>query len=158
VQPALVKILCDAGARVNGRDDDDSPLWTAIIFGYPAAVEMRARCGARVDNLVTAAAVGDLGAVSRMLADPESSVSHNGQMTLSGPPKPLPTAPEDLRDLALIYASAMGRVDVVKLLVDRGARLDVREPWWNATALGMARYHKRQKVIAYLEACESAEH
>jgi hypothetical protein len=35
VQAALVEELCRAGARVDGLDDDDVPLWTAITFGLP---------------------------------------------------------------------------------------------------------------------------
>ena len=51
------------GARVDGLDDDGTPLWTAITFGYTDAAEALVRCGARVDNLVFAAALGRLDAV-----------------------------------------------------------------------------------------------
>ena len=56
VQAALVEELCRGGARVNGLDDDGAPLWTAITFGYTEAAEALAGCGARVDNIVFAAA------------------------------------------------------------------------------------------------------
>jgi hypothetical protein len=65
VQALLVEDLCAHGARVDGLDDDGAPLRTAITFGYTEAAEALARCGARVDNLVFAAALGDLGATKR---------------------------------------------------------------------------------------------
>ncbi len=55
--------LCRGGARVEGLDGNGLPLWTAITFGYTVAAEALVRCGARVDNLVFAAALGDLDAV-----------------------------------------------------------------------------------------------
>ena len=45
---------------MNGLDDDGAPLWTATTFGYTEAVEALACGGARVDNIVFAAALGDL--------------------------------------------------------------------------------------------------
>ena len=67
VQADLVEVLCRAGAKVDGIDDDGAPLWTAITFGYTRAVERLAHCGARVDNLVFAAVVGDLELVKSQL-------------------------------------------------------------------------------------------
>jgi ankyrin repeat protein len=51
VQGSLVEELCRGGANPNGLDEDGLPLWTAITYGYPAAVDALARSGARVDNL-----------------------------------------------------------------------------------------------------------
>ena len=58
VQVALVDTLLDFGANPNGVEDDGSPLMTAFRFHYPAAAEALARRGARVDNVITAAALG----------------------------------------------------------------------------------------------------
>lgn len=62
-QAALVEELCRGAARVDGLDDDGLPLWTALSYGYTSAAQALARCGARVDNLCFAAALGDLDAV-----------------------------------------------------------------------------------------------
>ena len=43
-------------------------------------------------------------------------------------------------EYALIYASGHARVAVVEFLLSQGPDLMVKEPWWGATALGMARY------------------
>ena len=58
LQVALVDILVDYGARPSGVNDDGSPLMTAFRFHYPRAAEALVRRGARVDNVISAAALG----------------------------------------------------------------------------------------------------
>ena len=53
LQPDLVKVLCDAGADVNGVADDGAPLATALMFSYTKSVDMLVQCGARIDNLLS---------------------------------------------------------------------------------------------------------
>jgi hypothetical protein len=65
VQADLVEVLCGAGASPNGLDDDGRPLWEAIKSGYTPAAERLIHCGAQVDNLLFAAALGNLAAVNR---------------------------------------------------------------------------------------------
>jgi hypothetical protein len=43
-------------------------------------------------------------------------------------------------EYALIYASGHARVAVVEFLLTQGPDLTVREPWWGATSLGLARH------------------
>lgn len=43
-------------------------------------------------------------------------------------------------------------IDLMKLLMDRGARIDTPDTAWNSTPLGWATYMKRQKAEAYLRA------
>ena len=127
VQAALVEELCAHGARVNGLDDDGGPLRTAIAFGYTEAAEALARCGARVDTIVFAAALGDLAAVTGFVA--------------AGDPV----------ERALIAAAAHGRGDVVALLLAQAPDLSVREPTFGATALGMARHYGHDDIARRLE-------
>ncbi len=122
VQAGLIEALCAAGANPNGVEDDGLPLWTAIRFGYTAAAEALARCGARVDNGVFAAVLGDASRVD-----------------------------DDSLDVALIYAAGHGRRDVVEALLRRGPDLGAREPAWGATAAGMARYHGHDDIARLLE-------
>jgi hypothetical protein len=125
---ALVTALCRGGANPNGLDDDGLPLWTAITWGYPAAAEALARCGARVDNLVFAAALGDLPRVKTSLA---SHTGHAADQVRSGQRiganGPV-LDPEHMIEYALIYAAGHGRGDVVKLLLTRNPDLSVRDP------------------------------
>jgi hypothetical protein len=150
VQVALVEELCRSGARVNGLDDDGLPLWTAVSFGYTAAAEALASCGARVDNLCFAAALGDLDAV-RGYFDADDSLRTSGAVIERiGPHGPV-LAPGRLVDYALIWAAAHDRGQVVEFLLTKGPDLRVTEPCFHATALGAARYFGLDDMVALLE-------
>jgi ankyrin repeat protein len=135
VQAALVEALCRAGARPDGLDDDGLPLWTAITFGYSAAAEALARAGARVDDVIFAAALGDVGAVQASLAVATRRPELDPGLTL---------------EYALIYAAAHDRRDVVALLLEQRPDLSVTEPVFGATALGAARYHGYTETAALI--------
>ena len=150
VQVALVEVLCAGGARLDGLDDDGLPLWTAITFGYSAAAEALARCGARVDNVVFAAALGDLDGVrghfdERGRLAPQNALSAR-RVGAGGPL----LEPERMLDYALIWAAAHGRREVVELLLEHDCDLTFTEPCFGATAGGAARYHGNDEVVALL--------
>jgi ankyrin repeat protein len=50
----------------------------------------------------------------------------------------------------LHQAALAGHIDVVKLLSDRGARMDVKDTVWQSTPLGWAEYQGRTDVAEYL--------
>jgi ankyrin repeat protein len=135
VQALLVEELCAHGARADGLDDDGVPLRTAITFGYTEAAEALARCGARVDNLVFAAALGDLGATKRYV-----DARGRSDRTL---------------ELALVAAALHGRREVVALLLEHGPDLRFAEPTFGATALGAARHHGHDDIVQLLEDVDS---
>lgn len=120
---------------MNGTDDDGVPLWTAISFGYTEAAEALVRCGARVDDLVLSAALGDLDDVMRYFE--AGAATH--------PPV----------DHAIVEAALHGRRDVVAFLLDHQPDLSFREPRFGATALGAARYAGDPEVV---ELIQSAPH
>jgi hypothetical protein len=149
VQAALVEALCAAGANANGRDEDGAPLWAASTFGYTAAVDALVRCGARLDNLVLAAAAGDLAAVRTHFDE-------------AGRLKPMPTwgraripggklEVRHLLEYALIQSALHGRQAVVELLLTKNPDLTVREPNWGNTALSAARWANHADVVALIE-------
>jgi hypothetical protein len=149
VQAALVEALCRAGARPDGPEDDGRPLWEAIKWEYAPPAERLARCGARVDNLLFAAAVGDLTAVRGYFEGsgrlkPDQSW---GRARAVGRELDL----GHLLEYALIFAAAHGRRAVVELLLTKAPDLTVREPFWKATALEAAAHHQRVEIIALLE-------
>jgi hypothetical protein len=128
VQAGLVAGLCRGGADPNGLDDDGLPLWTAITFGYPAAAEALARCGAQVDILVFAAALGDLPRVKTYLASHAgytADQARSGQRIGSHGPV---LDQEHMTEYALIYSAGHGRREVVKLLLTNNPDLSLTEP------------------------------
>jgi hypothetical protein len=147
-QAALVEVLCQAGARPNGRDDDGWPLWEAIKCQYKPAAEALARSGARIDNLLFAAAVGDLPA-TRACFDPSGALKKTwGRARAVEGKLPL----DQLLEWALIWAAAMGQTEVVRFLLEKSPDQKVTEPFWGATALEAARFHGRTEVVALLAA------
>jgi hypothetical protein len=149
-QAALVEELCRSAASVDGIDDDGLPLWTAISYGYTSAAEALARCGARVDNLYFAAALGDLDAV-RGYFD-----THGGLRAGSALPERIgtrgPMLSSDLAvEYALIWAAAHDRRQVAEFLLTKGPDLRATEPCFHATAFGAARYHGHDRMVALLE-------
>jgi hypothetical protein len=135
VQADLVEVLCRAGARIDGPDDDGGPLWTAIVWGYGAAAEALARRGARVDNLVFAAALDDIARVDSLLGSQERPRSAQ-RIGTHGPA----IDPDRMLEYATFYAAGLGRRRAVEHLLARNPDLSVEEPIYGATALSIARY------------------
>lgn len=137
VHADLVESLCRGGAAVNGRDDDDSPLWTAIVWGYGDAAARLAACGARVDNLVFAATLGDLDLIRTLSSSDAPLARSAARIGWWGPP----LDPARILEYATIYASGLGQLAAVELLLTRNPDLSFTEPIYNVTALGAASYH-----------------
>ena len=131
VQAPLVEVLCRGGAAVDGPEDDGAPLRTAIGFGYTQAAEELVSCGARVDNLVFHAALGDLAAVRGYFA---AGVPEGNQL-----------------EHALGAAALHGRRDVVEFLLGKGPDLSFADPSFGATASGAARYNGHTEVAALID-------
>ncbi len=118
LQPALVEVLLDAGAALNGLDHDGSPLMTALAFGYPEAAETLARRGARIDNAVAAAGLGREDLVRRFVIDRE---------TLSPEVRAFetrwlrtPMDPKAHIEMALVWACRFGHATVAEYLLTLG--------------------------------------
>ncbi len=146
VQVALVDVLVDYGAAVNGVEDNGSPLMTAFRFHYPLAAEALARRGARVDNVITAAALG-----MRELVD--AFVTDGGEL---GPDVPLaqvrwPRLPRDPKvhlAYALTWAATWGRGEVVELMLRKGVDPGGKDD--DATALHFAVAHGHMDIARLL--------
>jgi ankyrin repeat protein len=146
VQVGLVDILVDYGASVNGVEDNGSPLMTAFRFHYPLAAEALARRGARVDNVITAAALGRTDLVDAFITD-------TGDLR---PEVPLaqvrwPRLPRDPRvhlGYALTWAATWGRKDVVELMLRKGVDPGGKDD--DATALHFAVAHGHMDIARLL--------
>lgn len=146
VQVALVETLIDFGAAVNGVDDDGSPLMTALAFHYPAAAEALARRGARVDNVVAAAALGRADLIGRFVDDdgrlrPDVPLAR-------GPWPKLTNDPDVHLGYALTRACAFGRDEVVALLLRKG--VDPNAGDGELSALHVAAAYGRMDLVRLL--------
>jgi hypothetical protein len=162
VQAALVEVLCAGGANPNGLDEDGLPLWTAITFGYSAAVERLAAFGARIDNVVFAAALGDLARVEWYVkqGQGQSSLATSRSAWRIGARGP-ELEPQYMLEYALIYACRHSRREVVEFLLSQDLDLSVKEPLWKSSALGMARHARElsgrlEENCAIIELLETA--
>jgi hypothetical protein len=116
LQPALVEALLDHGAQINGLEDDGSPLMTALAFGYVEAAETLVRRGARIDNVVAAAALGRVDLVRRMLDEGDTVRPSLVGLYWLG----LSNDPQSHRERARELASDNGHREIVELLTEHG--------------------------------------
>lgn len=120
------------------------------MYGYTKAAEALERCGARVDNLCLAAALGDLAAVRgyfgadghlRPDVRPPERIGASGRRL----------DPQLVIEHALIWAAAHDRRPVVQFLLGKHPDLRVAEPCFHTTALGAARHFANTEIVALLE-------
>jgi Ankyrin repeats (3 copies) len=169
VQVALVDTLVDFGAAVEPRGAGvwTSPLMTALAFGYTSAAEALVRRGARIDNVAAAAGLGRLEDTRRLLAGASSADRHRAlavaaqsgaleivRLLLDAGEDPNRYNPQGTHahSTPLHQAVWSGHDAVVRLLVERGARLDIKDTIYQGTPLGWAEYGGRTAIAEYLRA------
>ncbi|MBI3682861.1 MAG: ankyrin repeat domain-containing protein [Acidobacteria bacterium] len=169
VQVALVETLLDFGAAIEARGSAQwgSPLMTALAFGYLSAAEALVKRGARVENIAAAAGLGRLADASRLLATagPESrhralalAAQHGHveivRLLLDAGEDPSRYNPDGnhSHSTPLHQAVLAGHEAVVRLLVERGARLDIKDTIYQGTPLGWAIYAGKTGIETYLRA------
>lgn len=160
VQVALIHVLVDGGARVDGAD-----VRTALASGFRDAAEALVQRGAPVETLAVAAGLGRAEDVERLVtaAAPDERqaalalAAQHGHAALvarllDAGADPDRFNPEGLHahSTPLHQAALAGHVEVVRVLIDRRARLDVRDRLWDGTPLGWARHAGRDDVVRLL--------
>lgn len=173
VQVALVDTLVDFGAAVEDRGTGHwiSPLRTALAFGYEDAAEALIRRGAPITELAVAAGLGRLDEVARRLPAATAEDRHRGlalaaqqghvevvRLLLDHGEDPDRYNPEGnhSHSTPLHQAALAGRLDTVKLLVERGARLDLEDTLYHATPLGWAEHGQQEEVARFLREAEGS--
>lgn len=143
----VVKVLCAAGAKVDGQKNDCSPLATALYFGIIDGVDALVGCGARSDNPVFAAAAGDVEKLRAWLKGDDGDLSGSTADFF-----PLSSDHKTVAEQALVFASMCGRTEVVRLLVENGVDANASPPGshWTATPLHTAAIQGHNDVIALL--------
>ena len=157
-QLPLIDLLCDYGA------DPNSAIQAAALHSELQAVNALLKCGARID-LPVAASLGRIEDAHRLLAGAGSEDRHLA-LTLAADSghveivRLLLDAGEDpnrynpvggqSHTTPLHQAAGRGHDAVVRLLVQRGARLDLQDILWRATPADWARRAGRTEIEAYL--------
>lgn len=172
VQVALVETLLDHGAAIEGRGAGEwtSPLMTALAFGYLDTAQALVRRGARVDSVAAAAGLGRLEAARGLLATANGLDRHRAlalaaqhghvelvRLLLDAGEDPNRYNPKGNHghSTPLHQAVWAGHGAVVRLLVERGARLDIKDTIWEGTPLGWAEYGGRTAIAEYLRSQEA---
>ncbi len=166
LQGALAETLLDHGAALEGPGSEwTSALLTALLFGFLETARALVRRGAPVRDLAAAAGLGLTDQVARSLpasAGPDrhralalaAQLGHADVVTLL-----LDTGEDPSRynpdgfhahSTPLHQAVWSDHGAVVRLLVERGARLDLRDTIYDGTPLGWALYGGRTAVAEYL--------
>ena len=114
----LVEVLLDYGAAIDGIKDDESPILTAIDFGYWYAAETLARRGARVDNVITAASLGRVDLINAFVVDKDTLAP--GVPLIAPAWRDLAADARTHIEAALVYACRFECVEVATRLLDLG--------------------------------------
>jgi ankyrin repeat protein len=170
VQLALAELLLDRGAACNGPGDKwQSVVLAALIFSFRETAEgLSKRCPP--SDIVTLAGLGRAAEVERVLPQADAAQRHAAlaiaaQLGHAEVVKLLLDAGEDpnrynppgfhAHATPLHQAVWTGQLDVVRLLVARGARLDIKDTIYRATPLGWAEYGKQDEIAEYLRSLSS---
>ena len=158
VQIALIDLFCERGA------DPAGPMAGCLVHGEFEAAEALLRHGAPLD-LPTAAALDLTKDVRRLLPGADADARHlalalSAQYGRLEPLRRLLDVDEEpsrynppgahSHSTPVHQAAVAGHLDAVRLLVEYGARLDLRDTLWSGTPLEWAEHGGQAEVAEYL--------
>lgn len=155
-RPELIRRLLDAGAAVDceAHGEGGTPLAVALFWGHREAADLLAEHGIVPLNLRIAAGLGRADLIERLF-EPGGALKADAARGRgfyrphSGFPVWRPSDdPQEMLDEALVWACKSGRVEVLRPLVARGARIDA-DPY-RRTPLLWAAFCRRLDVVHWL--------
>jgi hypothetical protein len=169
LQVPLVELLLDFGAAVEGCGTRKwgTPAFTALVFGMTDAAKVLAKRGAQID-LPAAAGLGLVDDAARLLPSAESEARHRALslaaqhghaeiirllLDAGEDPNRYNPASNHPHTTPLHQAVLGGHEAVLRLLVERGARLDIRDTIWQGTPLGWAVHGGEGRIRGWLSVC-----
>jgi ankyrin repeat protein len=154
--PAMAELLLASGARIDleAHGSGGTPLAAALFWGHREAAEVLAAAGVVPTNLRIAAGLGRADLVRACVGTdgrltPGARAARGFYRPHSGFPAWQPSEDEqEVLDEALVWAAKSDRVEVMPLLVERGARVDA-DPY-RGTPLAWASYKGRVAAARWL--------
>lgn len=158
VQLPLIDLLCDSGAN------PDSAMPAALVHGEFDAVNELIRLGARI-NLPVAAATGRIEDARQLLSSSSDEERHSAlalaaqfghieilRFLLDAGEDPDRYNPVGIHSHStpLHQAALAGHLEIVRLLVERDARLDLKDTLFEGTPADWAQYVGRTDIEKYL--------
>jgi hypothetical protein len=166
LQLPLAELLVDRGAALEMPGSKwNAAVLTALTFGFLDTARALAARDGRVNDIAVAAGLGLLGETARLLpaagaerkrAALELACMHGhvrvAQLLLDAGVDPSQYNPEGFHahSTPLHQAVWSNRGEVVRLLVERGARLEMRDLIYDGTPLDWAVYGERAEIADYL--------
>ncbi len=166
LQVPLAETLLDYGAEMIGPGTKwKSSVMTALTFGYLPAAQALVRHGAPIEDISAAAGVGLL-TETKQLYPTASALERHSALALAAQlgqtevvaflldqgEDPNCFNPPGMHDHStpLHQAAYAGHIEVVRLLVTRGARLDLRDKLYSGTPLGWAEHCGQPEIAEFI--------
>jgi ankyrin repeat protein len=166
LQVALAELLVDYGSALDGPGSAwQSAVMTALQFGHLRTAQALARRGASLNHLPTVVGLGRVEDTRRLLPAADSKSKHaalalaaqHGQaevvrVLLDAGEDPNRFNPEGFHSHAtpLHHAALNNHAAVVRLLVERGARLDIRDTIYQGAPLDWALHGGHTAIADYM--------
>ena len=155
LQAQLAETLLDHGAAFK------SAVMTALAFGFLDTAQALVRRGAPIESAAAAAGLGRADEVVRLLPAADAKERHAAlalaaqhghadvvRLLLDAGEDPNRYNPDGFHSHSTPLHQAVwaDHAEAVKLLVEKGARLDLRDTIYDGTPLGWALYGKRERI------------
>jgi ankyrin repeat protein len=167
LQIPLAMTLLDYGAAIEGRGSKwQSPVSTALVFGFVETARALAERGASIDDVIVAAGLGLSAETEALVArssrdDLQKALALAAQhghedvvrVLLDAGADPDRYNPDEFHSHAtpLHHAALGGHEGVVRLLIERGARLDPVDTIYDSTPAGWARHGGHEELGRLLD-------